>query len=122
MRSAPAAKRGEQLREESGRGHVHTNVKDRDGPYHDQHSDDVILTRRFREGEQAAYVKIGAGMTIPLARQFEMLRIDVSISLPCLPEEIEDTYVIASDWVAEKIAEEETNWLGTPQQGKAKRG
>lgn len=110
------------MKEEQGRGSVHSQAKDRDGPYHDERHEETILTRRFSEGEQPAFVKVGAGLTLPLGAQFEMLRLDVSVSLPCLPEEIDDTYEIASDWVADRIAEEETAWLGRSQKAPAKRG
>lgn len=121
MRTETAAKRAVRSTEEQGKIRTHTTVKDRDGPYHDTQTEDTLLTRQFREGEHPAYVKVGAGMTIPLG-QYESLRIDVSVSLPCLPSEIDDAYVTASDYVAEKLGEEETNWLGQSKPKSAKRG
>jgi hypothetical protein len=101
---------------------VRSEAKDRDGPYHSEQREETILSRRFQEGEHPAFVKVGAGLTLPLGAQFEMLRLDVSVSLPCLPDEIDDTYAIASDWVADRVAEEETIWLGRSQKAPAKRG
>ena len=122
MRTAPAAKRAApKVTEETGRGRVSVQAKDRDGPYHETDREDTILTRKFREGEHPAYVKVGAGMTINLG-DFNSLRIDVSVSLPCLPEEIDECQILASDWVADKVADEETNWLGQSTKAPAKRG
>ena len=121
MRTETAAKRAVRSTEEEGKIRVSTTAKDRDGPYHETHAEDVLLKRQFREGQHPAYVKVGAGMTVNLG-QFESLRIDVSVSLPCLPEEIDDCYVTASDFVADKLNEEETNWLGQNKPKSAKRG
>lgn len=122
MRSAPAAKRGQQVREEQGHGYVSTQAKDRDGPYHENSREDTILTRRFKDGEHPAFVRFSAGLTINLG-DFNSLRIDSGVTLPCLPDEIDETHIIASDWVAERIAEEEASWLGqNTKTPKAKRG
>jgi len=66
----------------------------------------------FDESDPPAYVRVGGGLTINQGN-FESLRIDCSVSIPCKRDSIEEAYIIASDFVADKIAEEQTAWLGT---------
>lgn len=65
----------------------------------------------FPPGVEPAFVRVGAGQTYNLGN-FESMRLDVSVTLPCLIEDIEETYTRASEFVAEKLQEEETQWLG----------
>lgn len=72
---------------------------------------DVLLEdRRFDEGQHPAFVRVGAGLTINTGN-FESLRIDVSVTLPCLPSEVEEAYDRASNYAANFMAEEQANWL-----------
>lgn len=70
----------------------------------------TLLERRFAVGEHPAFVRVGAGLTINTGN-FESLRLDVSVSLPCLPSEVEDAYVQASQYTADFLAEEQSTWL-----------
>lgn len=56
-----------------------------------------------------ALVRVGIGTTVNM-ENYEFLRIDVSVTLPCHPEDIEDTYIRASEFVGEKLTEEENLW------------
>ena len=105
--------------EEAARGFVSTEAKDRDGPYHKEDKEIELLRTTFEEGQQPAFVKVGAGLTINQGN-FESLRIDCSVTIPCLPHEIQDAYEIASNFVVEKIAEEEMIWQGQNQKAPAK--
>ena len=107
--------------EEVGRGFVATQAKDGRGVYHEEDKELEVLRTQFDEGEHPAFVKVGAGMTINQGN-FESLRIDCSVTVPCTNTEdgIQKAYEFASDFVADKIAEEQTAWLGAPQQ-KAKK-
>lgn len=69
-------------------------------------------TVRIPEGVKPAYVKVGAGLTISMGN-FESLRVDVSISMPCMPTEqaINDAYETVSQMVADKVADEQERWL-----------
>lgn len=67
----------------------------------------------FAPGVEPALVRVSAGSTINLGN-FESMRIDVSVTLPCRVEDIDDTYVRASEFVSDKMAEEEQVWLGGP--------
>lgn len=73
------------------------------------HTEDTLLTRVFAEGQEPAHVRVMAGLTVNQGN-YEFLRIDVSVSLPCLPTEVEAAYAKASDYVAEFISEEESRW------------
>ena len=67
----------------------------------------------FGPGEEPAFVKVSAGKTISLSN-FEFLRLDVSVSLPCKAtnEGVQGAYETASNFVADKLTEEETSWMG----------
>lgn len=65
----------------------------------------------FPPGVEPALVRVSAGSTINLGN-FESMRIDVSVTLPCRVEDIDDTYLQASEFVSEKMAEEEEVWMG----------
>lgn len=110
--AAPVPK--QQLRsrtEEVGRGHVSFQAKDREGPYYEDSKEVEVLRRTFDEGQHPAFVKVGAGLTINM-QNYESLRLDCAVTLPCLPTELEEAYEIASQFVADRLAEEETSWLG----------
>lgn len=72
---------------------------------------DVLLdSSEFPVGAPLAQVKVAVGKTIDLGN-YEFLRIDVAVTLPCLPEHVEGTKEAASNFVAEFITQEETSWL-----------
>lgn len=126
MRPANAAARGQSVRseeEEIGKGYVSTSIKDRSGPYHEEHKEVEVSRTRFSVENPAAFIRVGAGLTINMDN-FESLRIDCAVTLPCLPTGagMQKAYETASNFVADKIAEEQTNWLGAvkPKQGKGR--
>ncbi len=84
--------------------------------------DEMLGRRHFAPGEEPARVRVTAGKTISLGN-FEFLRIDVSVELPCLPEEVHQTYDSASTFVADKLEQEENYILGNtrPSTRKASR-
>lgn len=65
----------------------------------------------FPPGVEPAFVKVAVGQTYNLGN-YESMRLDVSVTLPCRVEDIQDTYQTASDYCAEKLQEEEVQWLG----------
>lgn len=64
------------------------------------------------EGVTPAKVRVGAGLTISMG-QFESLRVDVVIEMPCMPNEaaINETYELVSELVSDKLTEEQNRWL-----------
>jgi hypothetical protein len=73
---------------------------------------EILSDRVFAPGEQAAFVRISVGGTYS-TQPYESLRLDVSVTLPCRPHEVNATFDIASDLVAERLGEEEILWLGS---------
>lgn len=88
----------------------------------------VVRTRKFagdEEGEEEetstleiipfesepAYVRASAGVTKSLA-PYESLRVDVAITMPCYPEEVESVYQQVSDKVYDLLSREVDNYLG----------
>ena len=74
-----------------------------------------LPAREFPADRPPATVRVGVGMTINTGN-FESLRLDVSVSLPCLPEEVDAAYEEASQKAAEYISTEEQRWLGNSKQ------
>lgn len=64
----------------------------------------------FPPGVEPAYVRVALGKTYNMG-DFNSLRIDVSVTLPCLPEDIHETHQEATDFCTEKLAEEESLWF-----------
>jgi hypothetical protein len=54
-----------------------------------------------------AYIRVSGGHTMNLG-DFNSLRVDVSVTLPCLPEmsEMDRAYAIASEWVEARLIKE----------------
>lgn len=73
---------------------------------------EVMETRQFEPGEHVAYVRVSAGTTHNL-QDFNSLRIDVSITLPCRVGEIDEAYAAVSEKVSELHTKEAELW-GAP--------
>lgn len=101
------------MREERGGGFVRTTAS-RGKNVYDETDQEIEMSRpTFPAGVEPAHVQVGAGMTVNLGN-FESLRIDCSVRIPCRPTErdIEATYEQAAQFVADKIADEQARWLG----------
>lgn len=78
---------------------------------HDGEESEVVLKDEYEELEvqrfevEPAYVEVKAGVTKAL-RQYESLRIDVSMRLPCYTERVDATFEYASDWVSDRLYDE----------------
>lgn len=99
------------------RGHSTSSLRSR-GAVVDETAQEITGTERhFGPDEVPAQVKFGAGLTINMG-DFNMLRLDVSITIPCRPDEVDEAFQEASDFVADKIGEEEFRWTGIDKRGK----
>lgn len=125
VRPATAATRGAASRpqprqtEERGHGFVSTKMSDRQGTYYEDSKEVDVLRQTFSDESPAAFVRVGAGLTINMDN-YESLRIDCAVTIPCSPQSLDEAYQIASDFVADKISEEQTNWLGSDDKFKGK--
>lgn len=115
MRPARAAAPAGKTTMERGHGYVRTEAKDRGGVYHEEDREVDVLSAAFSEEDPPAFVKVSAGLTINMGN-FESLRIDCAVTLPCKRGDLEAAHQIASDFVADRISEEQTNWLGQGNQ------
>ena len=59
---------------------------------------------------EPAYVSVKAGVTRSLA-QYEFLRVDVSIMMPCYKEMVNETYESVADMVSEMLENEVDQYL-----------
>lgn len=75
-------------------------------------SEEQVSVKRFSPNVEPAFIRVNAGKTLNLGN-YESLRIDVSVTLPCLPEEIEQTYEQAAEFAFGKLLDEEAQWMGT---------
>lgn len=98
-----------------GHGYVRTQASDKGGAYHEEDREVEVLQATFSDAEPPARITVGAGLTINMGN-YESLRIDCSVSLPCKPGDLLAAHQIASDFVADRISEEQTNWLGSGNQ------
>lgn len=69
----------------------------------------VIEVRKF--ATEPAYVRVNAGVTKNLGN-YESLRVDVAITVPCYSEEIEKVQKRAAALVADMLDEEVEQYLG----------
>lgn len=74
------------------------------------HREESVSERVFSEANPPARVQVSAGLTVNMSN-FEFVRVDVSVSLPCLPSEVEETYEAASEHVANFLHEEKSRWV-----------
>lgn len=86
----------------------------------EQEYTEYLPTQEFPEGVEPAFVRVAAGGTYNLGN-FESLRIDVSVTLPCLPDQVEGAYEAASEFVSEKVQSEEASWLGSARSKASKK-
>lgn len=93
------------------KGHARSTLTNRRTVLDETQQEVTGTEREFPPGYVPVQVKFGAGLTINCG-DFNTLRLDVAITIPCRPEQIEGAYQEASDFVADKIAEEEARWLG----------
>lgn len=111
-RSAIAAPKPQQgVREERGHGYVRTSTSHKREVYDETDRELDVSREEFPIDAEPAHVQVGAGLTISLGN-FESLRIDCSVRLPCMPDQIDEAYDRAANFVADKIAEEQARWLG----------
>lgn len=113
LRSAPAKSRA--AVETKGRRSVHTSAYEKENV-----AEEELEIVRFPPGTEPAFIRVNAGKTLNLGN-YESLRIDVSVTLPCLPEDIEDTYERAAEFAFTKMLDEEAAWMGTKNVKTAKR-
>jgi hypothetical protein len=113
LRSAPAKSRA--AIQTKGRRTTHTAAYEKENV-----SEEEMATVRFAPGVEPAFIRVNAGKTLNLGN-YESLRIDVSVTLPCLPENIEETYEQAAEFAFTKMLDEEATWMGTKNVKTAKR-
>lgn len=95
-----------------GRATVNTQYKVNKDERSTTHHETVEEVVRFEPGEVPAHVRVSVGKTIATA-PYESVRIDVSVSLPCLASSaaIDATYARASALTEQYLSEEETRWV-----------
>lgn len=82
----------------------------------DGDAEEEVLKDEFEELDvqafkvEPAYVEASAGVTKSL-RQFESLRVDVKMTLPCYTERVTETFAYAAEWVADRLYDEVDNYF-----------
>lgn len=72
--------------------------------YSNEESEDQIISITPFKSEPA-YVSVKAGFTLNLGN-YESGRVDVMVSMPCYPEEIDSVYPTIKEWVDTRLADE----------------
>lgn len=109
-------------REERATGYVATSIRQgKQDPYDEKHYEVEARRTEFAEGEEAGSVRLGAGLTISMGN-FESLRVDCAVTVPCRDSDAgyEEAYEFASQFVSDKISEEQALWLGEGNQKKGR--
>lgn len=70
---------------------------------------EVIEVREF--ATNPAYIKVQAGVTKSLGN-YEFLRVDISLSVPCYTEEIDAVYPVVAEKVSDLLTQEVESYLG----------
>lgn len=65
----------------------------------------------FKFETDPAYVRVSAGVTRQI-RDYESLRVDVAISMPCYKEQVQDTFNEVRERVADFLEQEVNEYLG----------
>lgn len=81
--------RGTELVATNGKVWVSSQYKRSGVLMDEEHNENLIEVDSF--GTDPAYVKVSLGMTVNLGN-FESLRVDAGVTLPCYKEEIDDAY------------------------------
>lgn len=68
-----------------------------------------LMVRKFEV--EPAYVRVNAGVTRNLG-DYESLRVDVAVTVPCYTEEIDDIIAKAGDIAASHLDEEVDKFMG----------
>lgn len=110
IRTKTAQTRGAAHQQVSGHGTVQTEYRRRKETVAETAKQERVEAGFFPPGVEPALVRVSAGTTMNLGN-FESMRIDVSITLPCRVEDVDETYLRCSEFVSEKIAEEESVWF-----------
>lgn len=95
----------------TGRATVTATASDRHGAYHDETRQEALESITFAPGEPIAEVGVEAGLTINLG-DYNSLRVHCSVKIQCPPDRLDEAYEMASDFVTEKVEEEEIKWTG----------
>lgn len=80
-----------------------------DGEIIDENEAEEIVVQRFES--EPAYITVGAGLT-KQPRKYESLRVDVRVSMPCYPEQLDQTFENIAEYVAVKLEDEMDKYLG----------
>lgn len=78
-------------------------------PFSDEEEEEVEVETMVFDTDPA-YVRVNAGVTKNLGN-YESLRVDVSLSIPCPPEVVDDVFVNVADKVADLLDSEVQKYL-----------
>lgn len=73
-----------------------------DNVLEDSFDEETITVRKFQT--EPAYVSVRAGLTLNRGN-YESLRLDIGVKIPCYVEEISEIEKQASDWVDVRMSE-----------------
>lgn len=109
-RPAQAAARGAQLREATAT--TSSQITHKKSVMHEEQVTDTVRGVTFAAGEPHAEAGMSLGLTISLG-EFQFLRIDCHVKIPCKPEDVEAGLDEAADIAFDKLASEEQRWTGS---------
>lgn len=110
LRKPPIAQNTEKVR---AKGFVATKMTYKGDTVHEEEREEEgFLEATFTSEDPPATIRVGTGMTINLGN-FESLRIDVAVTIPCHRSALDEAYEHAQDFVMTKMEEEQASWTGS---------
>lgn len=76
----------------------------------DQEERSVIEVTPFVS--EPAYVRVNVGLTEAMGTKFEFVRVDVGITMPCYPEEVNEVVERVAEQASLLLQEEINRWKG----------
>lgn len=90
-------------RGKSGRFWEHVTFVGSGVPIYPEYSGEGELPYKVEDGPNMAKVKVSYGRTVNLGN-YNSVRVDVGVELPCMVDEVEKAYDAASEFVGPKFA------------------
>ena len=79
----------------------------------EKESNETIRVQKFEA--DPAYVRVNAGVTKNVG-EYESLRVDVSISVPCYKEEIDEIIPVVGDMASDHLDQQVALFMGTEEE------
>lgn len=113
-RPAPPARRAPPVNVVQGTRNTTVSTHQGRSTVSEHGQDERLFEFPIPDGREPARVSVSFGRTVNMGN-FEFVRIDVSVSLPCMPDDVPAAYDRAVDFVVDKLEAEEQHFGAQPR-------